>query len=295
MSSLQDDQTKIAVESEQEAKQPPVKRPMNAFMLWSKEKRRKISSVDPSLHNSHISKILGEEWKMLPLHEKDPYIKQSKTLMEKHKRDHPDYHYKPRQNKLTKALKEFSSLHSSLANPPGFASRIRSLSMSRYVHNTDHCTPYYGLDRSKMAFAREHELEGVPYHSLPAYYSRPLPCSSCTCTRECPESVSYRPHHPYRLPTRPSCKEIGSCYQDRSSLLERAWKLHSMASTSYGWSVPVLVNDGCVSDESRVDEFNDVDPGSSNGGDDEDEEREIERYEQCESIKSVRKPKKDTN
>lgn len=73
-----------------------IKRPMNAFMVFSHIERKKIIEFQPDIHNAEISKNLGKKWKQLSEADKQPYIQEAERLRLLHMKEYPDYKYQPR-------------------------------------------------------------------------------------------------------------------------------------------------------------------------------------------------------
>nr|XP_054765879.1 uncharacterized protein LOC129272800 [Lytechinus pictus] len=76
-----------------------IKRPMNAFMIWSRQQRAILARQKPRMTNAEISVKLGIMWNDLDYNIKQEYFDEAIQLKLQHRKDHPDWVYQPRPHK----------------------------------------------------------------------------------------------------------------------------------------------------------------------------------------------------
>lgn len=72
-------------------KEPKIRRPMNAFMIFSKRHRALVHKKHPNQDNRTVSKILGEWWYALKPGEKMSYHDLASEVKEAHFRTYPEW------------------------------------------------------------------------------------------------------------------------------------------------------------------------------------------------------------
>ncbi|XP_069468875.1 transcription factor Sox-3-B-like [Ambystoma mexicanum] len=148
--------------------QDRVKRPMNAFMVWSRGQRRKMAQENPKMHNSEISKRLGADWKLLSDAEKRPFIDEAKRLRAVHMKDYPDYKYRPRRKTKTLLKKDKYSLPGGLLAAAGGGSPgpAQQRLDAAYAHMNGWSSGAYSLMQEQLGYGQHPGMGGAQLQPL---------------------------------------------------------------------------------------------------------------------------------
>ncbi|KAL0962379.1 hypothetical protein UPYG_G00339310 [Umbra pygmaea] len=145
-------------DGERKREKDHIRRPMNAFMIFSKRHRALVHQRHPNQDNRTVSKILGEWWYALGSTEKKKYHDLAFQVKEAHFRAHPDWKWCNKDRR--------KSLSEGRATPGAKEARERSLSESTEPESVSQGLEVKGADGSGWAGGTEC-VGGLQWSFLP--------------------------------------------------------------------------------------------------------------------------------
>ncbi|XP_059411721.1 protein capicua homolog isoform X2 [Carassius carassius] len=130
-------------EGDKKREKDHIRRPMNAFMIFSKRHRALVHQRHPNQDNRTVSKILGEWWYALGPKEKKKYHDLAFQVKEAHFRAHPDWKWCNKDRR--------KSLSEGRGTPGAKEARERSMSESTEAHSASQGADHKGAGPSRTS------------------------------------------------------------------------------------------------------------------------------------------------
>lgn len=143
-----------------------IKRPMNAFMVWSRSARKTISQNMQSLPSNQLSKTLGDMWNKLSYEQKLPFIEEANRLKQEHMQLNPGYKYQPRRK--SKKIQSSQVINQDLEKEKHF-----KIDNENQLSNISNLSSNESVDLWPNHFTYYHNLPSC-YSHRPAYYNQNL-------------------------------------------------------------------------------------------------------------------------
>ncbi|KAG7325711.1 hypothetical protein KOW79_010636 [Hemibagrus wyckioides] len=135
-------------DSDKKREKDHIRRPMNAFMIFSKRHRALVHQRHPNQDNRTVSKILGEWWYALGAKEKQKYHDLAFQVKEAHFRAHPDWKWCNKDRR--------KSLSEGRGTPGAKETRERSASESTETQSISHRSEHKAAGPSCVSTESEH-------------------------------------------------------------------------------------------------------------------------------------------
>ncbi|KAK3525249.1 hypothetical protein QTP86_024932, partial [Hemibagrus guttatus] len=135
-------------DSDKKREKDHIRRPMNAFMIFSKRHRALVHQRHPNQDNRTVSKILGEWWYALGAKEKQKYHDLAFQVKEAHFRAHPDWKWCNKDRR--------KSLSEGRGTPGAKETRERSASESTEIQSISHRSEHKAAGPSCLTTESEH-------------------------------------------------------------------------------------------------------------------------------------------
>ncbi|CAG0888641.1 unnamed protein product [Cyprideis torosa] len=152
-----------------------IRRPMNAFMIFSKRHRALVHQRHPNQDNRNVSKILGEWWYALAAEEKKEYHKLASQVKEAHYRAHPKWKWcsKDRRKSSSSARSDGMCSRRTLGSTEDLSLGPSSPVMKAEVENLLKDSPEGASNEGFVTSSREESIRMAHrlYPNMQAYHS----------------------------------------------------------------------------------------------------------------------------